>query len=303
MPQRNTPKLSLDTDIPAMRALMGVGAGAPTRGTAMAPGQDEGGPNPVLRRAVNDKMLQRMLQQLDEEMYQDTPQFVPAGAPAPGGGTTGESFAFRPRQGEQYGAEMRERDAGRIDRESIEALNSLFEPQVADRRRQIGSDNARQTARDASSNYWNYGEPVEEYKRQGEERLIRARGEANALDDAKRAEAQLEAARIKADVDLRNGKSPDQVIGELIANLSRSGAYGRSSTGAIQAPPPEIQGAASSVVGRLQAGSGRGGAATGPAAGALSPEIEAKIQRGLQMGAIKTREEGIAQLRDAGLLQ
>lgn len=294
-------QLSLDSS-PALRALGGVAG--PSR-------QMPEDSNPVLRRHLNDRVMQRMLQQLNDEIYQDTPQFVPAGSPTPGGGVTGQPFAFRPREGEAYGAEQRERRAGMQDRESLEALDAFYQPQAALRELDLESRGRMRESADTARSYWRDQEPIEAFQHGRGLETIRARGEAAGFDDQIRADAAFRVAQENARARIAAGDSPEKVVADMIANLSRSGAFGRSVAGQPGAPPPEVSQAASQAVsqgvgrmqGQPQGQPGAAGAPMGAAPGAqYPPEIERAIARGLQLGQARSREEAIAMLRADGVI-
>jgi hypothetical protein len=265
--------------------------------------------NPVLRRHLNDRAMQRMLQQLNEEIYQETPQFVPAGSPTSGGGVTGQAFAFRPSEGEAYGAEDRTRRAGIRDRESLEALDASYGPPTAMRELEMASRGRQRQAADTARSYWDYGEPIEAFQHGRDLETIRARGEAAGLDDQIRADAAFRVAQENARARIAAGDSPEKVVADMIANLSRSGAFGRSGGGQPSAPPMDVSQAAAQAVsqgvGRMQGAPGPSGPAMAPGTSPMqfSPEIERKIQRGISSGAVRNREDAIAQLRQAGFIQ
>jgi hypothetical protein len=318
MPSGRSRELSLDSSYlnsPAVRGL--------TEATTRQAQGGRGDVNPVLLRHLNDRVAQRALQQLDREIELDTPVFVPAGTEKPGGARTMEDISYRPRDVEASRTVDRERQAGVMDRESLEALNAFFEPQEAARQRDAASRDTWQQAADETGAFWKYEEPIQRYKQGQQLEAIDARAQGALADDQVRADAQIQAALIKAETDRAAGKSEDAIAAELIASLVRSGAFGRTGTGQVANPPANVQQGAGALVDRLMQGSGRRpmtpatppgmgapqgapGASMAPMGGQggqFPPEIEYQIQRGIQMGKVRTREEAIQYLQGKGFIQ
>lgn len=219
---------------PAGRALMAMSA--PPKPTAPDPGVDPraafaggGRMRPMLANAVADAYGEDLLRTLDARKPTVFHREAnPAFAGTAFGGARDE--VYDPVQDAPIVAGERARREGMLNADSIMGLQEIFAPRTAE---------LDQLAKDAdaagdSFRRWKYEVPFEDLAHARDMELADTKGTAALVQQLLKNQGQQAVAETRA------RKNPTEVVADLIANMSRSGAFGRDAKGRPLPPPAGV---------------------------------------------------------------